>query len=1476
LKNWFGGSIRMTRGARPRLYRRKPFDQNRELTIMSKSVIQANESLVRNGDFTRSLREWTKGAENPGGVVVAADSYDDDGDAILIRFLTAVHRGSASQIIDVPKSQREDVYYTLSFLCENTAALSGTLSVSVVTNEGDDTGREQTIELTPTAQRNSPLDFIPDSYDVRLTLPLEQAEQIRLAIFSPPNPSGPGEHTNGIRITRIRIDLHLGPLELQSLTLDEQQLPAARPLYLCLGASASLAHRFSCTPVVDNPWLDTKAALVSDDNPQGAIIAQPEMGVNHPLDDQWTLDCPLIEGDEPHLFTLNLVNRYTADTYPIQASLGHHRLVFRERLEPAYFPVLEYGQSVRVGVQVASYYTGQALGGRTVNWGLSGQSRTTAVVTDDEGWAYFEVQSTLVGAGVFVLEASVQSPYYAGGVVTEEMQVQVLATDPWKTVLAVVEGTSTLWPEKTGYPNRGSTYHLGLRLPAGSPLHGTEMALRWEGDFSYEQLGVQVQPELEVPVPVGAADLSWDLICADRLDGRFQLQLVCSKLLLPSEKKPMSLARNLVRIGDVQEANKFPVVDEGDSVLLRVQVLHVVTSGAGDPVNNALVDWITPDGTIPTVTGAGGWASVLYQPIRDGDQRVTARVRAHAEAVAVEYPFDVNALATSPWKNQVAITLDNVAVDLVELGLLCRRGASHTLKVLPTTNSSLLNKEVTLNWRGAPLSIGLTISDIGIPRMLGAQGLEWTFSSQQASSASRLFTLQLSSPVLQSPRDLVGRLVASDLADELSVMLDQVHATPGGPLFPCLGAQHAFRLLPNALSPLTGLDVELDWQGTPVDELHASIEPPLGIGQRLSDGGVLWALDFTSSPVDGEFSLALQLPQLAGTTTANPMHLGHNKLRIVAHQQAAVDPVIGQDSAWQWVRVVSAFSGQPVAQAEVVWTAQGQSSVVASDERGWSGYAFAPTDAGEHPIEARVLSRFDGYEEQRALSVTALASDPWAGVLVRFDGRAAQPWGGQTYFPRRKGEHLIEVLAEEGSPLLDRQLTLGLTGTGPSALGLSFQGPGLGVPRWFSSVGLQYTFKCGDLKDGGFALRLAAERLANLSPANAMSLGVGSQVLDISASANVHQVLDWEEQLVEQVTVVSTTTGKPMEGVVVTWFHADLGRVTSQTDFYGVARIRFRPRTPGASVLTATVGDELHSASVSLTFTLNEPREISELYEPTRSRQPPRESEALARAKVVSAFTGLPLAGVEVWWDYAGQPLSSSFTDTDGFANLTFAYSAQEEKGVLAVTVKGGLGGWDTAQIVYGGVVPMIESLTSRNLTIHFGTQGDAKVRVVSNADGSPVQGIGVRWTSPGLLLPETATGANGTSQITFVPPFQPGIQKLTATVGFGEAKSLDFEVLNPSRMMYQIKGGGEYPIGSYVSLEFRVFSMTDGKPIDGQKIHWGRPNVPESTSLSGPEGWVRETFSLEGVVGHTYIFARIRDEDNDVLDHHPFHFKFV
>lgn len=124
-----------------------------------------------------------------------------------------------------------------------------------------------------------------------------------------------------------------------------------------------------------------------------------------------------------------------------------------------------------------------------------------------------------------------------------------------------------------------------------------------------------VSPALEQPVPVDSVDTVWTLTSDDSSDGRFVLSLVCSKLLLPSPDKPMSLARNRVKVGEVRGANKFPIVDEQESVLLRVQVLHDVTLGDGDPVTNALVDWETPeDDIVRTVTGAGGWASLLYTP----------------------------------------------------------------------------------------------------------------------------------------------------------------------------------------------------------------------------------------------------------------------------------------------------------------------------------------------------------------------------------------------------------------------------------------------------------------------------------------------------------------------------------------------------------------------------------------------------------------------------------------------------------------------------------------------------------------------------------------------------------------------------------------------------------------------------------------------------------------------------------------------
>ncbi|WP_338799855.1 hypothetical protein V9L13_14325 [Pseudomonas sp. RSB 5.4] len=1404
---------------------------------MVEPVIQANESVLRNGDFREALEFWERGA-NPREISVEGEVYEDQ----QIRVLAAGNLASVSQQVTVPVDPAANARYVLSFLYETRHTEPGRMLICA----GDGALLKE-IPLPPGSPRNlaedqaridsgQPLVFKPTAYNAPLDLPLQRQEQIRFTVVAPRN-ADPEDYHLKVVITRIRLDVELEPARTQMVQVDAEQLSPGKLVCLCLGANGSFQHQLAFGLDPDSPWLHTKAALVSDDNPQGAVIATPDWGVDQPLDSPWTLQCPLIGAQDPYLFTVQLVNQYTAQPYSMQVSLGHHRLVFREVLEAAYFPVLELTQSVRLGVQVASWYTGQFLAGRTVTWASEGLGVLSTTPTDAEGWAYFDYLPTV--AGKLVIQASVASPYYASGVETTTLDVQVLATDPWKDVMAVAEGNALPWAQKTGYPNRGSTYQLSVRVP--EVLRGTELAVHWEGD-SPAQLGVQVRPELGAFVPVGTADLNWELICRDELDGRFQLQLSCSKLLLRSDRKPMSLARNLVRIGDVQEANKFPVVDEGESVLLRVQVVHMVASGDGDPVNNARVDWQTPEGTIATRSGIGGWASVLYQPSRSGELEVTARVRAHDEAVPVERPFAVRALQSSHWKGKIKILFDGNEVDLNELGLLCWRGEPHTLRIQPTPGSSLIGQMITLQWRGELPGIGLTVSDIGKPLMLVPSGLEWRFSSQIASSTSSLFSLALSTPGLASPRELFGRLISTQLTDELTLMLDQVTATAASQtLFPCIGARHNLRYLPKALSPLVGLQATLVWQGTPADDLEASIEPPLDQAQIISDGGVGWWLDFTSSKVSGAFSVGLFLSALDRSMSTNPMQLAHNKLRIEDWRESAVDPVIGKDKAWSWARVVSAFTGQAVAQVAVQWKSADSSDSVVSDALGWSGFGLVPSSPGQQNVVANVHSPFDGYEEQRALSFKALARNPWEDVRVRFDGHDEHPWGSHTYFPRRNGSHAIEVLLPDDSPLLDRELTLGLTGTGPAELGLSFE-PALGASRRPSAIGLRYSLRCADLTDGGFALRLGAERLANLSPANAMSLGEGAQVWKLLTSSSVQQVLEWEQELVEQVTVVSSISGQGIAGVWVTWRNEDLGTVTSLTDFYGVATVRFKPQTLGAAVLTATVGDAVYSESISISYSLSVPREIVDVVVEPAQGYPTEEVEAMAT--VISALTGLPLAGIEVMWNLPRATIASARSDAQGRARTTFKLPLRS--GVLEAMVRGGLGGWDSAQswVEVMEDEPVLVELHSDASSVYQGETLPIWALVEGRHSGGPFEQASVSWSLGSQIIAPSVTQVDGKAYL-LAEPMVIGDITLTASIlaEVESSRSLNIKVLDPAshpdhatiRDLRELKS----PINAGSVAQFRgtVVSSVSGQPLPRRECYTSMNGEAFKLSYTGATG---------------------------------------
>ncbi len=336
-------------------------------------------------------------------------------------------------------------------------------------------------------------------------------------------------------------------------------------------------------------------------------------------------------------------------------------------------------------------------------------------------------------------------------------------------------------------------------------------------------------------------------------------------------------------------------------------------------------------------------------------------------------------------------------VDRATLGVLCRRGQTHTLKVVPAPGSPWVGKAISLHWRGAAPDIGLEPSDLGTPKPLLAAGVEWKLVSQVSSSTSSLFELELRLDGISAVRELSGRLLSVDLTEEMSLVLDQIRATFNGQtLYPCLGALHRFNVLPHALSPLVGLMATLTWSGTPADQLGATIKPALNLPQPLSDAGALWELDFTASQQSGQFALALALPQLAFVASANPMVLAHNKVRIEAVRESPVDPVVGQDPAWLWVRVFSHFTGRAVDQVPVTW----QASVVKTDVDGWSGFAFAPVAAHpENRIKASVTSSYDGYQEERVLRVASITGDPWAGLKVSFDKQPFQPWGQKNLLP---------------------------------------------------------------------------------------------------------------------------------------------------------------------------------------------------------------------------------------------------------------------------------------------------------------------------------------------------------------------------------------------------------------------------------------------------------------------------------------------
>ncbi|EUB71195.1 hypothetical protein PMI27_005351 [Pseudomonas sp. GM41(2012)] len=643
-------------------------------------------------------------------------------------------------------------------------------------------------------------------------------------------------------------------------------------------------------------------------------------------------------------------------------------------------------------------------------------------------------------------------------------------------------------------------------------------------------------------------------------------------------------------------------------------------------------------------------------------------------------------MATSEWKDDIDFFLDTKPIENQRAGILCWRGKLHTFGITPKQlGSPFIGKMITLNWRnGVDPDLGLVFDPpLGSPVLLTNEGLQWAITS--GSERSGIFELEVESAYLPRKRELTGRLMAENFDDEVTLVFDQMPSPIGrSPLYPCIGAIHQLTLLPNAFSPLQG--IEMLWSKSITEPLPQKIEitPNTQTSALVTAGGVRYAFDCSKSSGKAHFKLVFHSLWISSYESSEQLYqLDHNKLKVGAVRQAAIDPVLSKgERAWLEVQYLSWFSGLPASGMPVQWSDSKSLRMQSeTDADGWAGHDYEPLEPELIPVEARVVNLYDGGSASQDFEVFALDHDPWQDLDVQTaDNPGARTWAETTFFPRRNSQFDFVLSANENSYLRSQQLALGLVGTGPAELALTMGPVTFGQWRPLQDK-LPFTLTAGDEKDGGFSFRLAASRLLALSPLNAVSLGAGSRVIKMSAINSSFQVIDWGSVFEAEVTVVSALSGKPIVGMAVVWEGSDLEPVSTTTNFYGVAKVRLTPTIVGLGQVTATAGDDSALQSKSLSYTLNGPREILEMVSPDLDGYPG--DEVSASVIVVNSQTGQLLEGVEVDWRFKGLELLPTLTDSQGLASISFKLPLLVGDYALTASVRGGEWGHSAQRLIF-------------------------------------------------------------------------------------------------------------------------------------------------------------------------------------------------
>ncbi|WLG43836.1 hypothetical protein [Pseudomonas sp. FP1740] len=1042
---------------------------------MRKRDERKGADLIEEGTFEKPLGgSWKRGEAPHDKAVIGRPSYEGK------EISTGRMQNDAwlEQVFTLPKPRGADARYHLTFDYQTTKRDSW----YQIARDGV-WGDQTPLRWDGSREEPTPLDFEPTPGAQDLAPTVDDAQ---LGIrFGYPATSDMDAGT--LDVTNVSVRLYLGTLALRGLKIDDQEFDGEPFLYLCKGAAGPDAHEFKLLVAEGNVWNGTEVSLQKEVTapPPSDLILRPGLGELQMIEDVWLLDVfDYLANDD---FKLLVESKWDAEPHEVLFSIGDHRVVVAAEFAPAFDPIVNE-QSVEIGVKVASYYTHQLLAEREMTF--DGES----AVTDANGEAFFDYSPK--NAGLQQIEVLIDSLYLVSGKYRHLMDVKVLSSNPWNDAqISLGGGNAFPLGEKKGYPHRGEhEYKIRVTAPAGSGLLDYPVRLFWEG-MSAEDLQVTVDPPLTRYVPWVNGAVEWTVNCVDALDGECHIGLQAERLRDHSELNTLSLAYNKFEVGERREANRSPVLDEGESVRVKLQIL---AAGSTEGARNVEVVWDTPFGKIISRTGLEGWVELTYKPETEGSEKLIARVknRDDDDEAQIEESFSFTAIRSNSWNEHVELVLepDNRLSSEGPLDFYCLRGSTLTLRMKPKPGSQLLGKRVGLRWRGTNPGLGLSFSPpLGQTSILEEEGLAWTMTADRGGSGWLELDFFTDPDILLQPWELSGRLIAPYILDEGVAEFDSMLITQGTS-FPSMGAVHAFRFMPNPHAALSGLHLQLIFLSGEIDPRTLGIKFRADLGEDVAIAlqGTEWLMDCVDCENSAAFRLDLAL--IVGTENFNlgfMMALGHNRLKFTDAREATIHPVIELDeAAYVSHRVCSHYTGEPVGGVPITYRYRGDEHVVLSRADGWAPYACQPRDLEDNVVEASLLNRYDYTHEKVESNLTVLESDPWVNVIIRATEDADQgKLGEKSLFPRRgsSAEYLIAP-STINHPVLEQDVRLGCTGTPLREMGSTPQFT-VGAPRKMPMGGLSYQFSFGNVKDGSFGLFVAAHNLLKLSPVNPMSLG---------------------------------------------------------------------------------------------------------------------------------------------------------------------------------------------------------------------------------------------------------------------------------------------------------------------------------------------------------------------------------------------------